>query len=75
MSSIEHMINWAQKNDVVAININMNEKVGRIWNYSQNKSYKNNDKVIELGLPNEVGIVIYFGKVITKMTVIKQFIS
>ena len=74
-----HMRQWIRdkdkKNGVVAVNINMNDKIGTIWNWTKNNQYKNNKNVISVGLPDIVGIIIYYGYNVQTVTVIEQFFS
>lgn len=63
-ADIAALSQWCQPGEIAAIQIDMdNTKIGRIWNYTQNKSYENNIHVFEVKLPNEVAFVIYGGAV------------
>ena len=74
-----HMEDWITDKDkgngVVAVNINMNNKIGTIWNWKKNDEYKNNANVLSIGLPDIVGIIVYYGFTAQSITVIKQFFS
>ena len=73
--SIQEVEEFVNKKEIVAININGNDKKGRVWNWTKSDSYINNKHVFQIGLPDEVGIILYFGSRPCTITVIKQFLS
>lgn len=70
---ISHLKKWAAPMDIMAIQINTIEKIGRIWNYSQEESYLKSEKVFEVEFDvEEVGFVVYGGNLKFTMTVVDQ---
>lgn len=62
MNTPSHMNNWCIAEDIIAIQLDMEMKQGRMWNFTKQNSCENNEHVLEIGLPEEVAILIYAGE-------------